>query len=136
MKRLLLLLLVAMSSTAIYAQQCYACIGNNVNLRKGPGTNYGVIRQIWKGCGVGEGYEECDHETANYEIQYRGKKKNGFIYVEIVGEGMFDVVGWMSAKYLRPVCSHCGGYPEVYDSCDSENPKLLKRCKYCNGRGY
>ena len=136
MKRLMLMALLCMGALAMYGQTQYVCTGNNVNMRKGPGKNYGVIRQIWKGCGVGDGYIECDHETGNYEILYRGKKKNGFIYVEIVGEGMFDAVGWMSAQYLKPVCSHCGGYPKVYDSCDADHPRLVRKCRYCNGRGY
>ena len=135
MKRLLLTLLVVMSAATINAQQYYACTGNNVNIRKGPGKNYGVIQQIWKNCGVGDGYMECEHETGNYVIEYRGKKKNVFILVAAMGEGL-NGEGWMSAQYLKPVCRYCDGYPKTYDDCDSENPKLLKVCKYCHGRGY
>jgi len=94
-----------------------------------------VIRQIWKGCGVGDGFEDCDHETGNYVIEYRGKKRNGFILVAVLGEGI-NIEGWISAQYLRPICRHCDGYPKTYDSCDAENPKLLYTCRYCHGRGY
>ncbi len=123
------------TTSTITAQQFYACTGNNVNVRKGPGKQYGVIRQIWKGCGVGDGFVDCEHETGNYVIEYRGKKRNGFILVAVLGEGI-NIEGWISAQYLRPICRHCDGYPKTYDSCDAENPKLLYTCRYCRGRGY
>ena len=135
MKRMIMILFVAICATTMYAQQFYACTGNNVNVRKGPGKQYGVIQQLWKGCGVGDGYNECEHETGNCVIEYKGKKKNGFIYIGAYGEGLF-VEGWISAQYLKPICRHCEGYPKQYDNCDSERPRLLRTCKYCKGRGY
>lgn len=119
-----------------------ACTGNNVNVRTGPGLKYSVQTnydnqkvQLMKGDGVGDGYVECDHETGNCVLQYEGRKQNGFMLVSYLGEGL-NVHGWVSAQYLRKVCPWCEGYPRTYDDCDKENPRLLKVCKHCKGRGY
>lgn len=136
------LMLMALSVSAQKKGDYLACTGNNVNVRTGPGLNYRVQThygnqkiQLMKGDGVGVGYEDCEHETGNFVLEYLGVKKNGFMKVGYYGEGT-NIEGWVSAQYLKKVCPWCDGYPETYDSCDSENPRLLRVCKKCHGRGY
>lgn len=145
MKRIILLATLCTFALAVRAQKAgdaLACTGNNVNVRTGPGLNYSVQThygdkkiQLMKGYGIGVGYEQCEHETGNCMLICEGQKKNGFMLVSYVGEGT-NIKGWVSAKYLTKVCPYCEGYPKTYDDCDKENPKLLRICKKCNGRGY
>ena len=145
MKKLVLICTLVLTVLGVNAQRkgdFLACTGNNVNVRTGPGLNYRVQThydnqkvQLMKGAGVGDGYMNCEHETGNCVLVYEGKKQNGFMLVSYLGEGT-NVQGWVSSQYLRKVCPSCEGYPKTYDDCDKENPRLLKVCKKCNGRGY
>ena len=137
--------IMALMSLSVSAQKngdYLACTGNNVNMRTGPGKNYRVQThymnqkvQLMKGDGVGDGYEECEHETGNNVLVYLGVTRNGFMKVGFYGEGI-NIEGWVSAQYLKKVCPWCEGYPKTYDDCDKENPRLLRVCKKCKGRGY
>ena len=144
MKQFFLICFLILTVLGVKAQKkgdCLACTGNNVNVRTGPGLNYRVLTeynqklQLMKGFGVGDGYQECEHETGNCVLVYEGKKQNGFMLVSYLGEGI-NIQGWVSAQYLRKVCPWCEGYPKTYDNCDKDKPRLLKVCKKCNGRGY
>ena len=145
MKKLVLICIMVLTALGVNAQRkgdFLACTGNNVNVRTGPGLNYRVQThygnqkvQLMKGAGVGDGYMDCEHETCNCVLVYEGKKQNGFMLISYLGEGM-NIQGWVSSKYLCKVCPSCEGYPKTYDDCDKENPRLLKVCKKCNGRGY
>jgi len=125
MKRILMLLFVLSVTLVADAQyrngQYLYCTGNNVNVRTGPGKNYRVFT-IREGCPICGGKQRtcwmCNASKAKYQlmkgdglghfgdgaiyIQYLGKSKNGFLYVEtgetIEGSG---VRGWVSADYLR-----------------------------------
>ncbi len=134
--------LVSLSANAQKNGDYLACTGNNVNVRTGPGMNYPVQThygnqkvQLMKGYGIGDGYEECEHETGNCILVYLGATRNGFMKVGYYGEGT-NIEGWVSAQYLRKVCPWCEGYPKTYDDCDKDNPRLLRVCKKCKGRGY
>lgn len=145
MKKCVLMCIMALMSLSVSAQKngdYLACTGNNVNMRTGPGKNYRVQThymnqkvQLMKGDGVGDGYEECEHETGNNVLVYLGVTRNGFMKVGFYGEGI-NIEGWVSAQYLKKVCPWCEGYPKTYDDCDKENPRLLRVCKKCKGRGY
>lgn len=144
MKKFVLICFLMLAALGVNAQKkgdSMVCTGNNVNVRTGPGLNYRVQTeydqkvQLMKGYGVGDGYMECEHETGNCVLVYEGKTQNGFMLISYLGEGV-NVHGWVSAQYLRKVCPWCEGYPKTYDDCDKDNPRLLKVCKKCNGRGY
>lgn len=144
MKKTMMIMLMLFSVLSIQAQQkgdALACTGNNVNVRTGPGLNYSVLTdyngkvQLMKGYGIGDGYQECEHETGNFVLIYEGRRQNGFMLVSYLGEGT-NIQGWVYSKYLKKVCPWCEGYPKTYDDCDSEHPRLLHVCKKCKGRGY
>ena len=114
MKRIVILLMVLMSTISVYAQfkkgDYLVCTGDNVNVRKGPGSNYGVIMvrpeagnrlqklQLYNGSGI------IESPTIFVEIKYLGQKSNGFLKVYIHAdswEHCGDATGWVSAKYFR-----------------------------------
>lgn len=126
MKKLVLLLFVMLMSINADAQyrngQYLYCTGNNVNVRTGPGKNYRVY-QVRESCPICGGRQiscwMCNGSRAKYQlskgdglgnfengavyIQYLGKSRNGFLFIEtgemIEGSG---VRGWVSSQYLRP----------------------------------
>lgn len=127
MKKIVLFLFVLLAAINVDAQQYrngqyLYCTGNNVNVRTGPGKNYRVFT-VREGCPICSGKQKscwmCNASRAKYQlfkghglgdfeegavyIQYLGKSKNGFLYVEtgetVEGSG---VRGWVSAQYLRP----------------------------------
>ena len=144
MKRLILLCLMSFIMTGIQAQKrgtYMACIGDHVNVRTGPGKNYPVMGgeykyQLNKGDGTWEDYVGWDGELPGCSIKYLGQTRNGFMYVDICGEGCDWGQCWVSAQYLKPVCSACNGTPKRYDDFMADHPRLLWKCKRCNGRGY
>jgi len=126
MKRILIFLLIAMATMTANAQyrkgQRLVCTGSHVNVRTGPGKNYRVF-MIKESCPIcyGKGGRSCWYckgNKAKYQlskgfgndsdgityIEYLGKKRNGFLYVEcgenVEGSG---VTGWVSQDYLRPL---------------------------------
>ena len=144
MKRLKVISMVMLLCVGVHAQQrgtYMACTGNHVNVRTGPGKNYAVMGgaykfQLNKGDGTWEDYVGWDGELPFCSIKYLGKKRNGFLYVEILGEGRDWGNCWVSAQYLKPVCTACHGTAKRYDDFLADHPRLLWKCKRCNGRGY
>ena len=145
MKRITLLFAFIVMATVINAQKkgdSFVCIGDGVNVRKGPGTTYPVCelslavlyecgglpyngetqkQQLFKGYGT-----ELTH------IEYLGKKENDYLYVICYEEAEgFGGEGWVSAQYLKPQCKECKGSP-VINYADGR--KVV--CSYCKGKGY
>lgn len=101
--------------------QRFVCTGNNVNVRTGLGKNYGVatISNCMACNGRQRSYSICNGRAGRtkfqlmkgdgydpdwYQITYKGKSKNGSLYVDIYEdhEGTGGT-GWVSAQYLRPI---------------------------------
>ena len=64
------------TSLKVDAQTYYRCTGDKVNVRKGPGKNYAVLR--WEhqmSSGLQQLYK-------GHVVKYLGKKQNGFMKVE------------------------------------------------------
>ncbi len=128
MKRTLLIcmMLFAMISASAQSMRGFISTGENVNVRKGPGTRYAIVQ------GDGGNIQLSKGQV----VIYKGKKKNGFYYVHVSrvepGIAYFDYDGWVSAKYLRAVtvCSECGGHGYVGDIED------MDLCGKCQGEGY
>jgi hypothetical protein len=128
MKRIVLISLMLLTVLSVSAQsrRGFISTGDNVNVRKGPGINYPVLYS------EGEKLQLFKGEV----VAYKGKKRNGFIYVHVVkvhpGDAVFDYPGWVSAKYLRPVtlCPECGGQGYVGDIEEPQD------CPKCKAKGY
>ena len=116
MRRFLMIILVVMTSMSANAQfrkgQVLTCTVDNVNVRKGPGKNYGVLID-----------KLCEMKCQLYKgatVKYAGKMQNGFLYV-IFDAGCtagtsHEEYGWVPRQYLKSV--------------------LTKRCPKCKGKGY
>lgn len=92
MKKYLVLFAMMAMTWSAYSQDrvTYRCTGNNVNVRKGPGTNYAVIT-----------YNRCKIQLFKEEwAEGDGKQSNGFIHIVKPRDG------WVSAQYLRIVEKH------------------------------
>lgn len=126
MKKLVLFLFLMLAAINVDAQyrngQYLYCTGNNVNVRTGPGKNYRVFN-LKEGCPICSGRQRncwmCKGSVGKYQlmkgdglgnfgdgaiyIQYLGKSKNGFLFIEtgetVEGSG---VRGWVASQYLRP----------------------------------
>jgi len=85
MKKCLLFSLLFSISLINGFSQIYVCTGTNVNVRKGPRTNYSVQFQLQKGD----------------KVYFTGKKQNGFMKVENIASSSTTWQGWVSARYLR-----------------------------------
>jgi len=114
--------MATLSANAQYRRgQRFVCTGNNVNVRTGPGKNYGVatISNCMACNGRQRSYSICNGRAGRtkfqlmkgdgydpdwYQITYNGKSKNGSLYVDIYEdhEGTGGT-GWVSAQYLRPI---------------------------------
>ena len=120
------LLLIAVLAVNAQSQKGYVCTGDNVNVRKGPGTNYPVLMSEGAKLQLNKGEV----------VAYKGKKRNGFCYVHVTkiafGSAFFDYPGWVSAKYLREVtlCDECNGTGYVGEIED------MKPCGRCEQKGY
>ena len=150
MKRILIALLLVMCSCA-NAQTFYKVTGKNVNVRQGPGANYGVLTYYSY-----EGEEAWQLSANNYAygcVRYLGKKQNGFMYVEAFmpsGGTASDELerGWVSAQYLKPAskCTICNGkgffnrpsraYNEPYCPLHQDKCYGKEHCNKCYGWGY
>lgn len=119
-----MLLLAVMTVNA--QQRGFVCTGNHVNVRKGPGKNYGVVRQVASDPGT-----KMQMLKGSIAV-YLGKKRNGFKYVRFICNTVGEFDGWVSAQYLRPVmiCPRCKGFGEVQIGDDLDN------CPKCKGNGY
>ena len=110
MKRLLMMMLLVMATMGVNAQRIvYFCSGDNVNVRKGPGKNYGVI--------YGESQGAYVQLFKKQGAESDGKIKNGFVHVKAYygPTGAQSVWGWVSLQYMK---------------------KGVQKCGACNGRGY
>lgn len=120
------LLLIAVLTVNAQSRKGFVCTGDNVNVRKGPGTNYPVL--------MSEG-AKLQLDKGEVVIS-KGKKRNGFCYVHVTkiafGSAFFDYPGWVSAKYLREVtlCDECNGTGYVGEIED------MKPCGRCEQKGY
>ena len=94
MKKLASLLLCILVTTFTYAQNIFECTGDNVNVRTGPGKQYGNVMtniarpgraQLFKG----------------QQVEYLGVTKNGFMKVAHPDNIWQGESGWVSAQYLR-----------------------------------
>ena len=120
--------MILMMGLACNAQNIKGFIstGQNVNVRKGPGTNYQVIDTEWGKIQLDKGEVVCD----------KGKTKNGFRHISVTKLIFGSVVnvydGWVAAKYLNPVnvCPECYGTGYVGEIED------MKICDKCKEKGY
>lgn len=127
MKRVLTILMLMFAVMAANAQQKgFVCTGNYVNVRTGPGKNYAVYDK-------GDGHKR--QLSKGDVVEYRGKKKNGFILIGQLGWGEDERDGWVSAQFLRPVtlCPQCDG---TKDENIGEIDIDLITCRKCKGKGY
>lgn len=123
MKRMLLLCFMLMAVLAVNAQRNYVVTGNNVNLRTGPGQNYGNV------------YTQFGDRIQLFKgsiVKSLGQKKNGFCKVEIFFRQDGSYSGWVSARYLKSVriCSRCDGNGAIGYGVN------VTTCPRCGGRGY
>ena len=157
MKRILMLMLFVMATMVANAQyrngQVLVCTGDNVNVRKGPGKNYGVV---YNGCSL-----SYDQLFKGEEVKYAGKTRNGFIYVNYNSGSTIGcsekAYGWVSNQYLKsrntrkcPACNGKGyfnrpckdysgdpvGHPHVYNCQIYDDGYGKQHCHKCNGKGY
>ena len=134
------------TSLKVDAQTYYRCTGDKVNVRKGPGKNYAVLR--WEhqmSSGLQQLYK-------GHVVKYLGKKQNGFMKVEdgIDWHWSSFGVGWVSAQYLTPAtkCTSCGGkgrFNRICPECNGNGCPTYNmgacdngyvRCEDCSGVGY
>ena len=98
MKKLISLILCIFVTTLSYAQTIYESTGDNVNVRKGPGKQYGNVY-----------YNIARPSRAQLkrgeQVQYLGVTKNGFMKVAHPDDIWQGGSGWVSAQYLRRVGS-------------------------------
>lgn len=146
MKRTMFISFMLMSFGFVNAQNvgdAFVCTGDHVNVRTGPGTNYPVCTLSLAVFAESDGSEyngetikhQLDKGYGTYEthIEYLGKRQNGFLFVNCYEEAEgFGGEGWVSEKYLKPLCPLCKGEPEQYGA----NGKVIKRCSHCQGKGY
>ncbi len=127
MKRITILLMLLLAVVTANAQQRgFVCTGNHVNVRKGPGKNYGMV------CEVPHDLQTKVQMQKGSIGVYLGKKRNGFNYVRVICNTVGEFDGWVSAQYLRPVtiCPRCKGWGEV------QIGDYLDNCPKCKGKGY
>ena len=129
MKKLVLISLMLFAVLAVNAQNRttgFVSTGQNVNVRTGPGTSFPVLRD-----------GQTRYRLNKNELVFdRGERKNGFCLVELRFAEIpeeDEVVGWVSARYLRKVnlCQNCGGW-----GTDGPDAEHLTKCKTCKGKGY
>jgi len=122
MKKLLMLLTVMMFSTVMNAQISYdywVCTGNHVNIRKGPGTRYGI----------NELFNLSGQLNKGAIVMDLGEKRNGFIKVyNISGGNGRQTVGWVSARYLRKACYKCNTIDFRYETIEHQRFPACPEC--------
>ncbi len=127
MKRITILLVLLLSVAAANAQQKgFVCTGSYVNVRKGPGKNYGFVCEY-----KNDPKTKVQMQKGSVAVSL-GKKRNGFCYVRFIYNTVGEFDGWVSAQYLRPVniCPRCKGWGEV------QVDDYLDNCPRCKGDGY
>ncbi len=127
MKRITILLMLLLTMAAASAQQRgFVCTGNHVNVRKGPGKNYGFVCEY-----KNDPATKVQMNKGMVAVSL-GKKRNGFCYVKVIYPTVGEFNGWVSAQYLRPasICQRCKGIGEV------QIGDYLDNCPKCGGDGY
>lgn len=124
MKKLFFIFTIMMVSLSVYAQKqqiYYKSTGTNVNIRKGPGTNY-AVQSLDGGVHCGGGKAQLVKDEI---VISDGKQRNGFIHVYPADEPCWEE-GWVSAQYLTRAtkCSACNG-----------RGNTGRKCPECNGEG-
>ena len=145
MKNMLLLsILMMLVCVNASAQQYvyYKSTGTHVNVREGPGKNYGIVE--YSGAYGSEGIVQLDKGVI---VASDGIVRNGFRHVFYAGTYNLWEDGWVSQQYLKRCvrCSVCKGKgyfnrkcPEcngtgVHSCCDYTGKA---RCNSCYGVGY
>ena len=110
----------------------YVCATGNAFVRKGPGSNYGIVI---------DSFEMPTNLTTTKGdgVLFLGKRKNGYMYVFLSGSAVsFEYAGWVEAKYLKPVCEKCNKHltevflsSERYGSEDYEYDEYDYSCYSC-----
>ena len=144
-KLLILFSLFVLVSIDCFSQDVYyRCTGNNVNVRRGPGTNYGKMNSSGgMKCPMGAIQLFKGDIVLGYNIS-----RNGFIKIcNILPHPCMEDEGWVSAQYLvratrcsscrgtgntGRVCPECGG--EGFGYCCNYTGKEL--CDKCGGIGF
>ena len=143
-KMLLLSILMMLVCVNASAQQYvyYKSTGTHVNVREGPGKNYGIVE--YSGAYGSEGIVQLDKGVI---VASDGIVRNGFRHVFYAGTYNLWEDGWVSQQYLKRCvrCSVCKGKgyfnrkcPEcngtgVHSCCDYTGKA---RCSSCYGVGY
>ena len=125
MKKSILLCLLLCFTLGASAQTYYKCTGDNVNVRKGPGKNYGNV-EGWEACNMSGSVQLCKGD----KVKFLGVKKNGFMKVEDANlDGLMRCwgEGWVSAQYLTPM--------KKCDKCHGEGTNGHE-CRECGGLGW
>ena len=135
MKRIIFLLLVVMATMSVDAQEYYRSTGNNVNIRKGPGKTYAIEESgAFSLPYVGRG--EKAKLLKGDMVKYLGKKKNGYMFVEVIGCAPDGYLvyneGWVYGKYITndTLCPECNGKGQFEGKCQNEYHKEIE---YING---
>ena len=143
-KMLFLSILMMLVCVNANAQQYtyYKSTGTHVNVRKGPGKNYGIVE--YTGAYGSEGIVQLDKGVI---VASDGKVRNGFRHVFYAGTYNLWEDGWVSQQYLKLCvkcsvckgkgyfnrkCPECGGVG-VHVCCDYTGKA---RCNSCYGVGY
>lgn len=144
MKKLVFIITLVMFAVGAYSQQTtyYKSTGTNVNVRKGPGTNYAVV-QLSGGARCGTGKAQLGKGEM---VISDGKQRNGFIHVFTAYPALCWEEGWVSAKFLTKAikCESCNGEGNTGRVCPNCNGEGFGCCNYtgkelcddCGGIGY
>lgn len=128
MKKILFCLLMLTISLAAFAQTRYRVTATTLNVRTGPGTNYGCMH-----------YPETDvviQFDKGAIVCSKGAARNGFLPVEVWVNRVESKTGWVSLKYVTPAkkCTACKGSGQSNRVCPSCNGRGAYVC--CWGSGY
>jgi hypothetical protein len=149
MNRVIMLLFVVMTTISVNAQKYYRCTGNNVNIRKGPGKNY-AIEEAAMILRYGNGGKA--QLFKGDIVKYLGKRKNGFMYVEVwgyAGDGYKNADNyWVDSRYFTPatLCPKCKGKGRFVKRCQNDYHRQIDfgsyyhcpscTCERCSGDGW
>lgn len=151
MKKLLILIALTMMQIGTMRAQTvfYRCIGNNVNVRKGPGVKYGLVKNSGAIKCLTDINNSAKFQLFKGDIVFGdGREMNGFIHIEgtLPWPCMAEDNGWVSKQYLvRAVkCTSCKGKGITNRTCTVCQGMGHMGCHYsgkepcskCDGTGY